>query len=173
MLNISHLSPISTFGAVGQSMPQSASMHMAPSQPYPSPTWESAVVPKYHKISFETYDGKEDPLGWLNKCEQFLRGQLTREADKVWMASYHLKGSPNSGTSFSSKILAGRRGPTSAATPSNVLGRPSAPTTSPTWLAYCSAALWTTLHAPEGTLVHRWVTGAHPHRLELLEPQDL
>jgi hypothetical protein len=49
-------------------------------------------MPKYHKISFETYDGKEDSLGWLNKCEQFFRGQLTREVDKVWMASYHLKG---------------------------------------------------------------------------------
>ena len=54
--------------------------------------WSLAAVPKYHKISFETYYGKEDPLGWLNKCEQFSRGQLTCEVDKVWMASYHRKG---------------------------------------------------------------------------------
>jgi hypothetical protein len=49
---------------------------MALSLPYPqsSSDCESAVVPKYHKITFETYDGREDPLGWLNKCEQFFRG---------------------------------------------------------------------------------------------------
>ena len=47
-------------------------------------------MPKYHKLSFPVYEGKEDPLGWLNKCEQFFHGQQTREADKVWMTSYHL-----------------------------------------------------------------------------------
>ncbi|XP_066374609.1 uncharacterized protein [Miscanthus floridulus] len=75
-------------------MPLPASAHMAPSQLYPLPPseGESAVVPKYHKITFDTYDGRDDPLGWLNKCEQFFREQLTREVDKVWMASYHLKG---------------------------------------------------------------------------------
>ncbi|CAD6220852.1 unnamed protein product [Miscanthus lutarioriparius] len=55
-------------------------------------TITTAVVPKYHKITFDTYDGRDDPLGCLNKCEQFFHGQLTREVDKVWMASYHLKG---------------------------------------------------------------------------------
>jgi len=34
----------------------------------------------------------EDPLGWLNRCESFFRGQLTREADKVWLASFHMTG---------------------------------------------------------------------------------
>jgi hypothetical protein len=53
-----------------QSLPLPASAHMAASQL----VWESAAVPKYHKISFETYDGKEDPLGWLNKFEQFFWG---------------------------------------------------------------------------------------------------
>jgi hypothetical protein len=81
-------SPIPTVGSVTQSLSQPASAHMAP----PQPAWESVVGPKYHKISFETYDGKEDLLGWLNNCEQFFRGQLTREVVKVWMASYHLKG---------------------------------------------------------------------------------
>ena len=26
-------------------------------------------VPRFHKLSFLTYDGKDDPLGWLNKCD--------------------------------------------------------------------------------------------------------
>jgi len=61
---------IPQFGSVMQSLPLPASAHMAASQL----VWESAAVPKYHKISFETYDGKEDPLGWLNKFEQFFWG---------------------------------------------------------------------------------------------------
>jgi hypothetical protein len=54
---------------------------------------ESHGVPKFHKLSFPTYDGKEDLLGWLNRCESFFCGQLTREADKVWLASFHMTGS--------------------------------------------------------------------------------
>jgi len=53
---------------------------------------EGHVVPKYHKLVFPTYDGKEDPLGWLNKCEQFFNGHQTRHQDRVWLASYHLTG---------------------------------------------------------------------------------
>jgi len=49
-------------------------------------------IPRYHKLSFPTYDGKEDPLGWLNKCEHFFRAQRTREADKVSLASFQLTG---------------------------------------------------------------------------------
>jgi len=48
------------------------------------------AVPRYHKLSFPTFDGKEDPLGWLNRCEHFFRAQHTRECDKVWLASFHL-----------------------------------------------------------------------------------
>jgi hypothetical protein len=44
-------------------------------------------------LSFPTYDGKEDPLGWLNRCERFFNAQRTREDDKVWLASFHLLGS--------------------------------------------------------------------------------
>jgi len=54
---------------------------------------DSQGVPRFHKLSFPTYDDKEDPLGWLNHCESFFRGQLTREADKVWLASFHMTGS--------------------------------------------------------------------------------
>jgi hypothetical protein len=53
-------------------------------------------VPKFHKLSFPLYDGKEDPLGWLNRCECFFRGQLTREVDKVWLASFHMTGDAQS-----------------------------------------------------------------------------
>jgi hypothetical protein len=28
----------------------------------------------------------------LNRCESFFRGQLTREADKTWLASFHMTG---------------------------------------------------------------------------------
>lgn len=50
------------------------------------------MVPKYHKLMFPTFDGKEDPLGWLNKCEQFFHGHQMHHADWVWLASYHLTG---------------------------------------------------------------------------------
>jgi hypothetical protein len=50
---------------------------------------EGQVVPKYYKLLFPTFDGKEGPLGWLNKCEQFFSGHQTRHQDRVWLASYH------------------------------------------------------------------------------------
>ena len=49
-------------------------------------------MPRYHKLSFPTYDGKEDPLGWLSKCDHFFRAQRTPEGDKVWRASFHISG---------------------------------------------------------------------------------
>jgi hypothetical protein len=54
------------------------------------PDAATAGVPRYHKLLFPTYEGKEDPLGWINRCERFFQAQLTREADKVWLASFHL-----------------------------------------------------------------------------------
>jgi hypothetical protein len=68
----------------------SPSMHFAPSQPHLPPVPHSHTVPRYHKLSFPSYDGKVDPLGWLNKCERFFRAQHTPNADRVWLASYHL-----------------------------------------------------------------------------------
>ncbi|KAJ1274640.1 hypothetical protein BS78_05G077100 [Paspalum vaginatum] len=58
----------------------------------PSHSATSSGVPRYHKLEFPAFDGKQDPLGWLNQCEQFFRGQRTLESDKVWLASYHLTG---------------------------------------------------------------------------------
>lgn len=52
---------------------------------------EETAVPHYYKLSFPMYDCK-DPLGWLNRCEHFFRAQRTRDADKVWLASFHMTG---------------------------------------------------------------------------------
>lgn len=48
-------------------------------------------VPRFHKLLFTIFDGKEDPLPWLNRCEQFFKGQWTME-EKVWLVSYHMTG---------------------------------------------------------------------------------
>jgi hypothetical protein len=47
-------------------------------------------VPRYYKLSFLTFDGREDPLGWLNRNEQFFRLQRTGKGDKVGLAAFHL-----------------------------------------------------------------------------------
>jgi hypothetical protein len=49
-------------------------------------------VPRYYKLDFPLFDGKSDPLSWINRCEQFFRGQRTADTDKVWLATYHLTG---------------------------------------------------------------------------------
>jgi hypothetical protein len=45
-----------------------------------------------HKLLFPTYDGTEDPLPWLNRCEQFFRIQSTEEAGKVFLAAFYMTG---------------------------------------------------------------------------------
>jgi len=67
-------------------MQSPTSVHHRPSDP------EQSAVPRYHKLTFPCYDGAEDPLGWLLKCEQFFRGQQTRAVDWVWLASFHMTG---------------------------------------------------------------------------------
>jgi hypothetical protein len=47
-------------------------------------------VPRFHCLEFAMFDGKEDPLQWLNRCEQFFEGQHALEEEKVWLASYHM-----------------------------------------------------------------------------------
>jgi len=49
-------------------------------------------VPRYYKLSFPTFDGKEDPLGWLNRCDHFFHAQHTLEQHKVSLASFHMTG---------------------------------------------------------------------------------
>ena len=56
------------------------------------PAAAGLTPPRFAKIDFATYDGTEDPLNWLNQCEQFFRGQRTLATDRTWLASYHLRG---------------------------------------------------------------------------------
>uniref|UniRef100_M8BYR1 ribonuclease P n=1 Tax=Aegilops tauschii TaxID=37682 RepID=M8BYR1_AEGTA len=48
--------------------------------------------PRFAKIDFATYDGSDNPLNWLNQCDQFFRGQRTPASERTWLASYHLRG---------------------------------------------------------------------------------
>jgi hypothetical protein len=45
-----------------------------------------------HKLLFPTFDGSEDPLPWLNRCDQFFRIQGTLEAGKVFLATFYMSG---------------------------------------------------------------------------------
>ena len=79
----------------------SSSANYAP--PLPDPAYAPAATaaapghggptpPRFAKLDFATYEGTEDPLNWLNQCEQFFRGQRTLASDRTWLASYHLRG---------------------------------------------------------------------------------
>jgi hypothetical protein len=43
-----------------------------------------------HKLWFPTYDGSDDPLPWLHRCEQFFG--VARTPEKVWLASFYMQG---------------------------------------------------------------------------------
>ena len=47
--------------------------------------------PRFQKLDFSRYDGKTDPLGFINRCESYFHQQHIME-EKVWMASYNLEG---------------------------------------------------------------------------------
>jgi hypothetical protein len=42
-------------------------------------------------MDFPRFDGKSDPLIFLNRCESYFRQQRTMPEEKVWMASYNLE----------------------------------------------------------------------------------
>jgi hypothetical protein len=44
------------------------------------------------RLEFPSFDGKEDPLPWLNRWETFFRVQGTPERRRVWYAAMHLTG---------------------------------------------------------------------------------
>jgi hypothetical protein len=44
------------------------------------------------KLLFPSFDGSEDPLSWLNRCDQFFRIQETPEAGKVFLATFYMSG---------------------------------------------------------------------------------
>ena len=37
------------------------------------------------------FDGKTDPMLFINKCESYFRQQRTMPEERVWMASYNLE----------------------------------------------------------------------------------
>jgi hypothetical protein len=45
---------------------------------------------RHPKITFQSFDGKSDPLPWLNKCSIYFCGMGTPVDESVWMASLHL-----------------------------------------------------------------------------------
>nr|GLL34138.1 uncharacterized protein LOC109178468 [Ipomoea trifida] len=61
----------------------------------PVPTYvpKTATAPKYTRLEFPRFDGREDPSGWLHQCEQFFRAQGTPAGDYVSLAAFHLIGS--------------------------------------------------------------------------------
>ena len=65
--------------------------------------------PRFQKMDFPKFDGKSDPLAFINRCESFHQQRITEE-EKVWMASYNMEGAPNSGTCRSSGTRARCRG---------------------------------------------------------------
>ena len=42
-------------------------------------------------MDFPRYDGKTDPLIFLNRCESYFHQQRIMEEERVWMASYNLE----------------------------------------------------------------------------------
>jgi hypothetical protein len=42
-------------------------------------------------MDFPRYDGKTDPLIFINRCESYFHQQRIMEEEKVWMASYNLE----------------------------------------------------------------------------------
>jgi hypothetical protein len=50
------------------------------------------MVPRYFKLDFPRFDGKENPLSWLSRCEQYFQAQKTEASFKIWLASFHLDG---------------------------------------------------------------------------------
>ncbi|XP_048559795.1 uncharacterized protein LOC125540230 [Triticum urartu] len=69
--------------------PSSSLLRIAEPVGHGAPT---QTPPRFAKIDFATYDGTEDPINWLNQCEQFFRGQCTLASERTWLASYHLRG---------------------------------------------------------------------------------
>ena len=46
--------------------------------------------PRFQKLDFPRYDGKSDPLIFINRCESYFHQQRLME-EKVLMVSYNLK----------------------------------------------------------------------------------
>jgi hypothetical protein len=42
--------------------------------------------PRFHRLEYPRFDGIEDPLGWLQHCDQFFRGQKTPKVRRFGFA---------------------------------------------------------------------------------------
>jgi len=49
--------------------------------------------PRFQKLDFPKFDGKSDPLAFINRCESYFVQQRIAAEEQVWMASYNLEGS--------------------------------------------------------------------------------
>jgi hypothetical protein len=47
--------------------------------------------PRFQKLDFPRFDGKSDPLIFINRCESYFHQQRIMNEEKVWMASYNLE----------------------------------------------------------------------------------
>ncbi|XP_066340433.1 uncharacterized protein [Miscanthus floridulus] len=47
--------------------------------------------PRFQKMDFPKFDGKSDPLAFLNRCESYFHQQRIAAEEQVWMASYNLE----------------------------------------------------------------------------------
>ena len=87
------------------------------------PPASQPLAPITHKLRFPEYNGKEDPVPWLHKCEQFFRAYRTPETDKVSSTCPTLH---SAGTSAWSAIAASQHGRISSTWSAVVSARPSA-----------------------------------------------
>ena len=90
-----HQGPFTIFSEPAPALPVPNPSVPAPVLPIVLPTHyedqsDTVGAPRFRKLTFLTFDGKSNPLGWLNKCEHFFRAQCTPENDKVWLASFHM-----------------------------------------------------------------------------------
>jgi len=53
---------------------------------------QGARPPRFQKLDFPKFDGKSDPLAFLNRCESYFHQQQIAAEEQVWMASYNLEG---------------------------------------------------------------------------------
>jgi hypothetical protein len=126
-------------------------------------------VPRYFKLSFPTFDGREDPLGWLNRCDHFFRAQHTGEAEKVGLALVlHV------GARRRHRHLTALQGSLPAALRAGARHQPSGRPRTPTLPLHCRR-LPANVPGPAGTrrllnagatgaALHRRLTGSHPRR---------
>jgi uncharacterized coiled-coil protein SlyX len=47
--------------------------------------------PWFQKLDFPCFDGKSDPMIFINRCESYFHQQRTMPEEKVWMASFNLE----------------------------------------------------------------------------------